>query len=168
MTTAGKLWLGFGLLLALLVGTGLFVAHRLALIERALVTIMAVQEPATAATYEMAINVVGTRASVLHYVESGDASQRTLVSELFTEFTRGKMRFDQVARSRASRDLGRSLDIAYARFHRLGDSLMTASDLRRFRTAAFGRRSEDLATLVDPGLRAHLDTKGKEGQRRIA
>src|SRR5262245_38368210 len=168
MTTAGKLWLGYGLLLALLVGTGLFVAHRLTLIDRALVTIMAVQEPATAATYEMAINVVGTRASVLHYVESGDPAQRTRVRELVTEFTRDKMRFDQVARSRASRDLGRRMDVVYARFRRLGDSLMTASDLRRSRTAAFGRHSEDLLTLVDPGLRAHLDTKGKEGQRRIA
>src|SRR5437667_8712755 len=95
MTTAGKLWLGFGLLLALLVGTGLFVAHRLVVIERALVTIMAVQEPATAATYEMAVNVITTRASVLHYADSGDPDERERVSDMMGEFTRYKLRFDQ-------------------------------------------------------------------------
>lgn len=168
MTTAGKLWLGFGLLLALLIGTGLFVAHRLALIERALLTIMAVQEPATAATYEMAVNVIGTRASVLHYVDSGESAQRKRVTELVSEFTRYKTRFDQVARSRTSRELGRRIDVAYAQFRRLGDSLMTTSDLQRAHSGTFARRSEEIADLLDPGLRAHLDVKGKDGQRRLA
>src|SRR5262245_60358996 len=107
MTTAGKLWLGFGLLLALLVRTGVFVAHRLALIERALVTIMAVQEPATAATYEMAVNVITTRSAVLHYSDTGEPEERTRVDGLMTEFGRHKQRFDQVARSATSRELGR-------------------------------------------------------------
>jgi len=35
MSTASKLWLGFGLLLLLMVGIGLFVAHRLATIRDA-------------------------------------------------------------------------------------------------------------------------------------
>ena len=94
MSTAGKLWFGFGLLLALLVGTGLFVAHRLASIERSLVTILAVQEPATAATYEMAINVIGTRAAVLHYVSIGDSADKARIADLDAEFRDFKTRFD--------------------------------------------------------------------------
>ena len=167
MTTAGKLWLGFGLLIALLVGTGVFVAHRLALIERALTTIMAVQEPATAATYEMAVNVITTRSAVLHYSDTGDLEERARVGVLMSEFGRHKQYFDQVARSLTSRELGRRIETGYATFRRQGDSLMAVSDQQREHAAAFARRSDELRELMDPGLRIHLDTRGREGPRRI-
>jgi signal transduction histidine kinase len=167
MTTAGKLWLGFGLLLALLVGTGVFVAHRLALIERALVTIMAVQEPATAATYEMAVNVITTRSTVLHYSDTGDLEERARVDALIAEFSGHKARFDLVARSQTSRELGRRIDIASASFRRQADSLMTVSDQQRQHAEAFEHRTDEIRELMDSGLRIHLDTRGREGSRRI-
>jgi signal transduction histidine kinase/ActR/RegA family two-component response regulator len=167
MSTAGKLWLGFGLLLALLIGTGLFVAHRLALIERALLTIMAVQEPATAATYEMAVNVITTRSGVLHYSDSGDAGERAHVRVLLSEFAGYKQRFDQVARSETSRELGRRIDTASLVFSHQADSLMSLSDQEREHSSNFVKRSDEVLELIDPGLRTHLDTRGKDGQRRI-
>jgi signal transduction histidine kinase len=167
MTTAGKLWLGFGLLLVLLAGTGLFVAHRLALIERALTTIMAVQEPATAMTYELAVNVITTRSSVLHYGDSGDEAERRRVEDLIAEFARHKQRFDEVARSATSRDLGHRIDVAFVEFRRLADSLMTLSDRQRAHSRAFVERSDDLRQRIDFGLRTHLDIRGKEGPRRV-
>jgi signal transduction histidine kinase len=167
MTTAGKLWLGFGLLLALLVGTGLFVAHRLDVIGRALSTIMAVQEPATAATYEMAVNVINTRSAVLHYSDSGNPEDRARVRAMMSEFGRHKQYFDQVARSMTSRELGRRIERAYARFQQQADSLMTVSDQQRDHADVFARRADELRELMDPGLRIHLDTRGREGSRRI-
>ena len=167
MTTAGKLWLGFGLLLALLVGTGLFVAHRLAAIERALVTIMAVQEPATAATYEMAINVITTRSSVLHYAASGDVAERARVADLMSDFARDELQFDRVAQSQPSRALGGRIEEAYGAFRRQADSLMTTSDRQRAHSALFGKRFDEVTNLLDAGLRTHLDTRGKDGARRI-
>lgn len=167
MTTAGKLWMGFGLLLALLVGTGIFVAHRLALIERALLTIMAVQEPATAATYEMAVNVISTRSAVLHYSDSGDLQEHARVDVLMAEFADHKQRFDQVARSATSRELGRRIDLAYGKFRHQADSLMSVSDQQRRHATAFAKRTDDIRELMDPGLRIHLDTRGRDGSRRI-
>src|SRR5438552_18631513 len=140
MTTAGKLWLVIGLLLELLEGTGLVAAHRLAAIERALVTIMAVQEPATAATYEMAINVITTRSSVLHYAASGDVAERARVADLMSDFARDELQFDRVAQSQPSRALGGRIEEAYGAFRRQADSLMTTSDRQRARSALFGKR----------------------------
>jgi hypothetical protein len=155
------------LLLALLVGTGVFVAHRLALIERALLTIMAVQEPATAATYEMAVNVISTRSAVVHYSDSGDPDEHARVDVLMAEFTGHKLRFDQVARSATSRELGRRIDIASANFRRQADSLMSVSDQQRRHAAAFSKQTDEIRELMDPGLRIHLDTRGRDGSRRI-
>jgi len=167
MTTAGKLWLGFGLLLALLVGTGVFVAHRLALIERALVTIMAVQEPATAATYEMAVNVITTRSAVLHYGDTGNLDERARVDALMTDFGRHKEHFDEVALSATSRELGRRIDVAYAAFRRQADSLMAVSDQQRQHAETFAHQTDEIRELMDSGLRIHLDTRGRDGSRRI-
>jgi signal transduction histidine kinase/CheY-like chemotaxis protein len=165
MSTAGKLWLGFGLLLALLVGTGLFVAHRLASIERSLVTIMAVQEPATAATYEMAVNVISTRATVLHYVTVGDSTDLSKIVALDREFRDFKTRFDLVTRTPTSRELAARIDDAYQQFHLLGDTLIRASDQWRGESAAFARRSEEVAALATAATEA-VEGDGKDAQRR--
>jgi signal transduction histidine kinase/CheY-like chemotaxis protein len=165
MSTAGKLRFGFGLLLALLVGTGLFVAHRLASIERSLVTILAVQEPATAATYEMAINVIGTRAAVLHYVSIGDSADKARIADLDAEFRDFKTRFDLIARTPTSRQLAARIDVAYRQFHLLGDTLVRVSDQWRAAAASFARRSDDIEALANEASRS-IDDGGRDGLRR--
>jgi signal transduction histidine kinase/CheY-like chemotaxis protein len=167
MSTAGKLWFGFGLLLALLIGTGLFVAHRLATIERSLVTILAVQEPATAATYEMAVNVIGTRAAVLHYVSIGDSADKARIADLDADFRDFKTRFDLIARTPPSRQLGARIDDTYREFHLLGDTLVRASDQWRAAAASFARRSDDIEALANDANRS-MDDSGRDGQRRRA
>src|SRR5262245_4289925 len=165
MSTAGKLWFGFGLLLALLVGTGLFVAHRLATIERSLVTILAVQEPATAVTYEMAVNVIGTRAAVLHYVSLGDSADKTRIDALDREFRDFKTRFDLITRTPTSRQLASRIDGAYRQFHLLGDTLVRVSDQWRAAANGFARRSDDIEGLADDATRS-IDDSGRDGLRR--
>ena len=165
MSTAGKLWFGFGLLLALLVGTGLFVAHRLASIERSLVTILAVQEPATAATYEMAVNVIGTRAAVLHYASLGDSADKAKIADLDAEFRDFKTRFDLIARTPTSRQLAARIDGAYRQFHLLGDTLVRSSDQWRVAAASFGRRADDIEAMANETGRT-VDEGGRDGLRR--
>jgi len=168
MSTAGKLWLGFGLLFVLLVGTGLFFAHRLASIDRALVTIMAVQEPTTAATYRMSFNVVSTGTMVLNYLETGDQEHREAFDQNVAEFEQLSGRYARIARSSVSRELGRLIREAHQRFHSLGDSLMGFSDAQRTRYAAFIRTSDDLEELLHEDMQAGLSGRGRDGQRKVS
>ena len=71
MSTATKLWLGFGLLLLFLVAIGLFVTYRLGATERALDTVISVQEPAASLAYELALNVSMCDAEILAHVAAG-------------------------------------------------------------------------------------------------
>ena len=60
LTIANKLWIGFGILILLLAVTSIIIAVNIKLIDRALKKITLVEEPTSAAAYEMEINVVGT------------------------------------------------------------------------------------------------------------
>ena len=60
LTIARKLLLGFGSLLAIFLITGLVVNANIRTIEKDLTEITMVEEPTSAAAYEMEINVIGT------------------------------------------------------------------------------------------------------------
>ena len=60
LTIARKLLLGFGSLLAIFLITGLVVNANVRTIEKDLTEITTVEEPTSAAAYEMEINVIGT------------------------------------------------------------------------------------------------------------
>jgi signal transduction histidine kinase/ActR/RegA family two-component response regulator len=168
MSTASKLWLGFGLLLLLLIGIGLFVAHRLATIERALATIMAVQEPATATTYDMALNVSGTSAAVMRQVALGEAAPQSILQEQHARFERLIQRYDRIARSDSSRELGRRIHVAYDDFATLGDSLVSLSGHRRDRLTEFAHGGETMRGILTRDLVPRLDGRGKDGPRKLA
>ncbi len=166
VSTTRKLWLGFGLLLVLLVGSGLFVARRLSLVERALVTIMAVQEPANAATYEMAVNVSSTGSAVLVYADTGSPETRARVDSLLHTFDQLKRDYDLIARSRASRQLGSDIAWSHRIFSTLGDSLMKLSDQRRHESDEFGRASDAIARVIERDLTPGPGVKGRDAQKR--
>ncbi|MEO5618094.1 MAG: ATP-binding protein [Candidatus Eisenbacteria bacterium] len=168
MSTASKLLFGFGLLLVILIGIGLFVSHRLASVERALATIMAVQEPATATAYEMALNVSATSAAVLAHVGTGEPNHRLRASANRAIFRNLVTRYNEIARSPASRALGERIRVTHAETTVLGDSLMTLSDRERAAASYFSRRSEALQRSMARDLRARLDVRSRDGARKLA
>ena len=167
MSTAGKLWLGFGLLMLFLVGIGLFVAHRLASIERAISTIMAVQEPASAIAYEMALNVSGSRAALLAYVGDGETSHRAKIAANRVVLDRMIQHYEQVAQSRATLELGREIQARQDEIHLVGDSLMALSDIERAGIARFGRATAGTRLILNRDVLAKLDTH-RNGPRKQA
>ncbi len=167
MNTATKLGLGFGLLLLLLVGIGLFVAHRLALIDRALTTIMAVQDPPTSQSFELALNVSDTRAAVLRELTTARNADYSSIVARYGAFRSLVGRYATIARTDSSRAIGRRMVEAHAGFAALADSLLTQSDARRALVSDFARASEALEEVFRKDLVPLLDGKGKEGPRKI-
>jgi signal transduction histidine kinase/CheY-like chemotaxis protein len=168
MSTASKLLFGFGLLLLMLIGIGLFVSQRLASVERALATIMAVQEPATATAYEMALNVSATSAAVLAHTGTGEPAQRLRVAANQATFGNLVTRYNQIALSPASRELGERIRVTHGELAALGDSLMTLSDQERAAAADFVRRSDALQNSLARDVRERLDGRGRDGMRKLA
>jgi len=165
MSTAGKLWAGFGLLLLLLVGIGMFVSHRLRVIDQALTTITAVREPASAATYEMEVTLLGASTAVLDYVSVGAPDRRAKASEGFANFDRVLLEYDRIARSEASRGLGRRIAQAYQVYRSLGDTLMTLSEERRTDSRDFWNRSSALRGIIEGRLESAI-ADGRDADRK--
>ncbi len=106
LTIARKLLLGFGSLLVILLTTGLVVNRKLRTIEKDLTEITTVEEPTSAAAYEMEINVIGTGLGVLKYLDTGDPRYRLRVEKDEADFERFKAQFDRLAGTPKGKELG--------------------------------------------------------------
>jgi len=168
MSTASKLLFGFGLLLLMLIGIGLFVSHRLATVEKALATIMEVQEPATATAYKMALNVSATSSAVLAHVSTGEPAHRLRVGANQATFDHLIARYIEIARSPASRELGERIRESHGQLRTLGDSLMNLSDQVRTASTNLADGAETLRGVLNRDLRARIDVRGRDGARKLA
>jgi signal transduction histidine kinase/CheY-like chemotaxis protein len=130
VSTTGKLWLGYGLLLVLMIGIGLFVAHRLTRIDRGLTIITAVRDPAGEAAFPMQVDLLAGSEALVQYVARGDPGDRD----------RSRARFDAF-QAKLARHAGRSVGfdgrahLRWAELRAAADSLAAVSDQLRTATA---------------------------------
>ena len=81
-------------------------------------------EPASAAAYEMEINIIGIGMGVLKYVTSGDVRARERVAKDKADFERFKQQYDQLTEGLPGKQLGDELSVLYQAYTALGDTLM--------------------------------------------
>ena len=112
--TAGILLVG---LLSMLVIYG---ALRTA--QRAMHEVAEVEEPTSAAAYEMEINVIGTGMGVLNYLDTGDPQFRARVEKDEADFERFKARYDQLADTPAGKELGNKVGALFPGVRSIGRS----------------------------------------------
>ena len=98
-----KVGLGMGLLLSLFVIAALVSLFRAQIVDGKVREITEVEEPASAAAYEMEINVIGTGVGVLKYLQTGDEILRQRVAKDEAGFERFKAQYDLLAQSPRAR-----------------------------------------------------------------
>ena len=96
MTIARKLWLGFGVLILILLLVGLIIFLSERSIQSASNEIANVEEPTRAAAFEMEINTVEISRDVLTYLDTGDPQYREHFAEDRADFERYKARYDEL------------------------------------------------------------------------
>ena len=74
--------------------------------QKAMHEVAEVEEPNSAAAYEMEINVIGTGLGVLKYLDTGDPQYLARVEKDEADFYRFKARYDQLAETRRERSWG--------------------------------------------------------------
>ena len=116
------------LLLGLLSMLAVYAGLRTA--ERAMHEVSEVEEPTSAAAYEMEINVIGSGLGVVKYLDTGNPEFRARVKDDQADFERFLARYDELAATRTGRQLGEKGDVLYREFTQLGQSLMDTRDER--------------------------------------
>jgi PAS domain S-box-containing protein len=166
MTTAKKLWLGFGVLLALLVVTTLVITGLLSSLQRDLSHISAHEAPTTVAAYEMQINFVEMGLAVLKYLDSGEAELRQRAVQYTGDFQRFKADYDRLAETGQEQELASRVENVFEQFAATGNSLMEKRDEQTELFAALAKSFDALDQAIDR-IRENLDRDGVDGLRKV-
>ncbi len=155
----GILLLGLSSMLAIYAG------FRVA--ERAMHEVADVEEPTSAAAYEMEINVIGTGLGVLKYLDTGDPQYRDRVEKDEADFVRFKARYDQLAETAAGKELGNKVGVLFGEFVQLGRVLMDQRDERETLFRAIAENFEVIDGILDEEIQENLDEAGPDGQEKV-
>ncbi len=140
MTTTGKLWLGFGTLIGILVLIVVPVWIWLHALQERVNLLASVAGPMNEAVHELEINVNGMGVSVANYLHLGEPVQQQRFEDDVGEFMHYKSEYDRMATTGRQRELGREIADLFAEYRTLGEGLIRRqdrgdpiqSDLRRF------------------------------------
>jgi PAS domain S-box-containing protein len=149
MTTAKKLWAGFGILLALLPISTFIIAACLSVLRTNLRQLSAVEEPLATSAYEMELNITASGTAVLNYLGTGDPSCRDQVERHKVLFQQFKTRFDQLAKTPHARHLAQKVEALHQRYSALGEELMNNRDREQELFEQLGQALEDVHKTID-------------------
>ena len=157
--TAGVLFVG---LISMLVIYGALRTARKAMHE-----VAEVEEPTSAAAYEMEINVIGAGLGVLKYLDTGDPQYRDRVEKDEADFVRFKARYDQLAETSVGKELGNKVSVLFEEFVQLGGVLMDSRDERETLFRAIAENFEVIDGILDEEIQENLDQAGPDGQEKV-
>ena len=162
-----KVGLGMGLLLSLFAFAGLVSLFQARVVEEKVREITEVAEPASAAAYEMEINVIGTGSGVLKYLQTGDDIHRQRVAKDEADFERFKAQYDRLVKTPKGRQLGDRVSLLYQEYKALGDTLMDQADRREVLFATIGENFQELDGILDNKIQVNITSHGPDGPEKL-
>lgn len=122
--------------------------HGLKIFEQAMRDVIDINEPISAAAYEMEINVKGIGLNVLRYLEEGQQTARALVDKDTRDFEEFYARYNQLIQTEKERLLGESIASLYQAFKDTGQHIMHVRDHREVLLANFSDAFEKIDALL--------------------
>ncbi len=128
LTVVNKLGIGIGTLLALILFTGLVSLWQTDFIEEKIREITEVEEPTSAAAFEMEINLIGTGFALVAYLHDHDPLHLERIAKDKADFEHFQRRYHELAESEMGKALGRQVDAGYTKFKTIADELIALED----------------------------------------
>ena len=154
---AQKLWLGIGLLLVIMVVSGVISYHHIGQIDHDLRQIVKIEEPLDQAVLEMEINAGETARAVLGYIRELGTEHLTVMRDSEADFKRYATQFERLAETDEERRLGRKVAVLYAEFKVLADEIVVLADQRHGALEAFRRDVLKIDQVIDENLQKAID-----------
>ncbi|MGH8504115.1 MAG: ATP-binding protein [Gammaproteobacteria bacterium] len=129
-TVKRKIIVGLAAILAIGIGSMLMIYYGLSAVARQIQELADVQEPVSAAAYEMEINVNGMGLAVLGYLDNRKPRYRAWVRNDQTDFERFHARYVELGGSADELELAQELDARYREFKDLGNALIRTEDVQ--------------------------------------
>ena len=146
MTTSKKLWLGFGVLIALLMLISTAIVVRIRYVEQAVRSQADVSRPRSAATREIELGILRFAIALRTYAVTKDAGQRAKGQEHVEDVERHLAAYQQMASTEQQRRMGERFAKLWGEYRDLGQTLLSPD--RRL-TFAEGERLRQLRPLLE-------------------
>ena len=166
MKTAHKLWAGFGLLIALLLGIGLSIIVWLNGFKGDLENITGGQAPISEATYEMESTLNSAVIGVLQYVDTGQPHHRQRVDTAMADFQQAQAQYEQLAQTPEAKAAGQQIGGLSQAYWALGKAIMERRDQLQTLFDTLGQGTDHMADTFG-ALLAAIDRAGPDGVEKV-
>lgn len=149
--------IGFLAILLTLLVLGLALDHNHRAVGGLVGRIITIEEPTSAAAYEMEINIIGAGSAVVKYMATGDPQHRERVKKDQEDFHRFKLQYDRLTETAPEKELGRQIDALYERYRAVGDTLMDARDQQAALGACVAEAFARIDEIIDDQIQASME-----------
>ena len=110
------------------------------------------KEPASAAAYEMEIQIHGTATAVLRYLDTGDPNARNEARTNVAKFQQFYDQYLRLSRTAQVRESAQALGLRHEEFKVLGEALMAKKDKQEARNIVIADNFEKIDEIIDDHL----------------
>lgn len=125
-------------------------------IQQAVRAISEIEEPGSAASYEMEIKAFGTGMWVLMYLHAGDARYLDRVRKDEEDFEKYLARYQQIADNAEERALGLQIASMYREYRDIGNTLINSKNQQNGLTSALADNFQSAQTTIDELLQTSI------------
>ncbi len=162
ITIGTKLGLGFGFVLLIFAISGLVTITQIRKIGKNLDEIIQVEEPTSAAAYEMEINLIGTGFGLLGYLEDRDPKHLERINNDIDDFARYQKQYNELAETKEGKDFGVRLKKEYDDFKILAYKIIELEDEQDKKIATLFNNHDEIDDLLDEKIQIFI----KPGERQ--
>ena len=156
LTVSAKLAIAIGIPLLLLLIIAVFSFVQFRHIESGLENIVEVEEPISAAAYEIEINTLGSGFAVLGYVHDRDPVHLKRMQKDFDDLRRAHQRFNELADTDQQHEQARQLDQLFGIYQQHAQRLVDDADTQAERFQQFGQALDEIDEILDERLQPSI------------
>lgn len=156
MTIGKKLGLGFGFVILIFAISGLVTITQIRNIGKNLDEIIQVEEPTSAATYEMEINLIGTGFGVLGYLEDRDPKHLERIKSDVDDFGKYQKKYSELAETEKGKELGVELNKEYDKFKNLAYKIIELEDEQDKKIVTLLKTHDEMDNLLDEKIQISI------------
>ena len=167
LTIGKKLGLGFGFVLLIFAISGLVTITQIRNIGKNLDEIIQVEEPTSAAAYEMEINLIGTGFGLLGYLEDRDPKHLERINDDVDDFEKYQKKYSELAETEKGKELGVELGKEYDKFKILAYKIIGLEDEQEKKMVALSNNHAEMDDLLDEKIQISIKPGESQAYKKM-
>ncbi len=170
LTVSQKLWLGFGVLLLLLLAGGIVIELSTRTIDANLKEITEIEEPESAAAFEMETNISDTGFAVIAYHHDRDPAYLARIEDNAADFAHFQQQYEDLTlqdENVAELSLSARIDEGFTEFSSLARDLIVLADLQFEKTGLFRQNLEQTAVFLSERTQSPIDPSDPDSNSKL-